>query len=576
MPDRKDKILIVTGGFLSQYETSVSKVLGKFFLQWKYSKAAWLDLKVKCVSAEPRISSFLEKRRLGDYGDVERKQLEEFLDPDEAAVSPSLTEVVLSTLLTQQSMEFAATTCGELLCNPQKRDELLNDCTCIFISTTLLRDLSEVEPIVKLVKKQHNRIVLGGPLATLLSREWQGLPEVDVLAVGYGEMLIDSLVSWIRSGYSNLKAPPGGRLVPRGHWNVLHSGVPSTRNLDFLITPDWKQAAALHGHPFRVVEYESVRGCPYRCAFCNYPYLFADGVFRYKSAEKIADDWAKYVSEMNVEVISCLDSLFTVPKERLRRLCKLLIDRDIKVKWICYARADDLIDVEMVAMMKDAGCCQVQIGLESGDQSMLDNMNKKSTVENNYQAIVNCRKMAITTFVTLIVGYPGETRKTLEATYQHMSACRPDFHYVATFSTRVAGVPVLSESNRERFGLAASNNLHTLAPYWAHDTMSCSEVGNHVRVLNRRLAENRISLDGSAFYGSILSYDPKLRPLLLDFQYRFTVGHPLLRLFFDGLNRYIDYGLRKDVSQWLRSETSPNVKKETNIASLEKGQAITL
>jgi radical SAM superfamily enzyme YgiQ (UPF0313 family) len=576
VPNKREKVLIVTGGFLSHHETSVHEALRKFFLQWKYSEAAWLDLKVKCVWAEPRISSLLEKRRLREYGEAERKQLEEFLSPDETLNSPSLTEVVLSTLLTQQSMDFAVTTCGELLCNVQKRDELLEDCTCIFISTTLLRDLSEVEPIVKLVKKPHNRIVLGGPLATVLARDWQGFPGVDVLAVGYGEMLVESLVAWIRSDYSDLKAPLGGRVAPRGHWNILHSGVPSTRNLDFLITPDWKHASKLHGRPFRVVEYESVRGCPYRCAFCNYPYLFADGVFRYKSAEKIAEDWEKYVKDMGVEVISCLDSLFTVPKERLRRLCKLLIDRNIKVKWICYARADDLTDEETVAMMKNAGCCQVQIGLESGDQGMLDNMNKKSTVENNRQAIVNCRKMGITTFVTLIVGYPGETSETLEATYQHMLTCRPDFHYAAIFSTRVAGVPVLSESNRERFGLTASNNLHTLAPYWAHNTMSCAEVGNHARILNRRLAENRVSLDASVFYGNLLSYDSNLRPLLLDFQYRFTVRHHSMRLLFDGLNRFMDVGLRRDVSRWLRSETPLTIKKEPTMPSLEKDHAITL
>ena len=147
--NKRDKVLIVTGGFITHHETSVKQALYRFFQQWKYSKAAWLDFKVKCVSAEPMISSFLEKRRLGQYGDIEREQLEKFLNPKEALDSPSLTEVVLSTLLTQQSMDFAVSTCGELLSDSKKRNELLKDCSCIFISTTLLRDLSEVEPIVK-------------------------------------------------------------------------------------------------------------------------------------------------------------------------------------------------------------------------------------------------------------------------------------------------------------------------------------------------------------------------------------------------------------------------------------------
>ena len=72
----------------------------------------------------------------------------------------------------------------------------------------------------------------------------------------------------------------------------VYSGVPAGRSLDELITPDWAGRSATTASGFRMIYYESVRGCPYRCNFCNYPFLFDDTVFRYKSARKMADDWA--------------------------------------------------------------------------------------------------------------------------------------------------------------------------------------------------------------------------------------------------------------------------------------------
>jgi hypothetical protein len=78
------------------------------------------------------------------------------------------------------------------------------------------------------------------------------------------------------------------------------------------------------------------------------------------------------------EYITCLDSLFNVPRARLREFCHALIERGLnrRIKWICYARADDLADESITALMKAAGAHLVQVGIESGDQTQLDNMDK--------------------------------------------------------------------------------------------------------------------------------------------------------------------------------------------------------
>jgi radical SAM superfamily enzyme YgiQ (UPF0313 family) len=302
-----------------------------------------------------------------------------------------------------------------------------------------------------------------------------------------------------------------------------------------------------HGKRFRMAYYESVRGCPYRCNFCNYPYLFDDTKFRVKSARRIADDWER-LAGLGVEHVTCLDSLFTMPRPRLRELCRLLLDRGIRIRWICYARADDLADEETVVLMKEAGAQQVQIGIESGDPVLLDNMDKACTVEANAQALANCRRHGLTTIVSLIVGFPGETAESLERTYRFLAATPPDFYFLATFSTRVAGVPLLRPENRERFGLRVRDGLRTMSPYWEHATMSCADVSRHVRALDRRLMRDRIALNAAVFYPALLAFAPEHREALLDFQQHAATRHPVLTTVFDGIHGWIGRRLSRAVS----------------------------
>ncbi|HYU30720.1 MAG TPA: radical SAM protein [Thermoanaerobaculia bacterium] len=542
MSETSGKVLIVTGGWLTGQETSLVRTARKVWVQWQAAEEAWLDLKVKAVMAEPLLAARLERLR----GSSETEAVRRFLAHRDNVETPPLTEVVLSTLIHEAGLPYERMPVDALVTDPAAAERKLAETGCVFLSSTYLHDLSELEPIVRRLKRPHNRIVVGGALAGILHHQWQGMPEVDLLAVGYGERLIGPLAAWIRSGYRDLAPPPGGRLVPRGSGAVLYSGVPEGTSLDDLPPPDWELAMREHGRHFRMVFYESVRGCPYRCNFCNYPFLFDDTRFRFKSAERIAADWERY-ADLGVELVTCLDSLFTVPRPRLRELCRRLIAKRLPLQWICYARADDLTDEETVALMQEAGAWQVQIGIESGDPVLLDNMDKACTVEANARALANCRKHGLTSVVSLIVGFPGETRESLDRTYAFLAATPPDFYFLATFSTRVAGVPLLLPENRARFGLQVADGLRSMAPYWRHATMSCTEVGRHVRELDRRLMRDGIALNAALFYPSLLAYTPELREPLLAWQQRAATGHRLLERSFDLAHGWLDRRLERAV-----------------------------
>ena len=527
------KVLVMTGGLVSGNEASQWSAGSRLFRQWLASEHAWLDLKIKLVFAE-----FLLRRP--------RAQ-------NDAPSPPDLTEVVLATLLQQAGMPYVLATYGDLFDDPRCVRRLLDETDCVFVSTTFLRDLSELMTLVRMVKRRHNHVVVGGPLAGLLADRWRDTPEVEVLAPGYGEFLVPALAEWIRSGFRTLQAPAGGRLLDRGQTKVLYSGVPQSEDLDFLPTPDWELSERDHQRRYRMIYYESVRGCPYRCSFCNYPYLFTDKTFRYKSAQRMAQEWEHYLAHHEIDYITCLDSLFTVPRRRLAEFCRLLIERRLRVKWTCYARADDLADEATAALMKSAGLNQAQIGLESGDQGQLDNMEKSCTVESNARAIDNCRKHGITSVVSLIVGFPGETAETLERTMEFLRRHPPDFFFLAPFSTRAAGVPVLNELNRRRFQLRTANHLNTGAPYWRHSTMSCAEVGGHTRRMYQRIMSEGISLNAALYYDRLMTFQPEERDELLRQQRDLTRSSAFGAWIFNRLHGFIDGRLAADVARQLAS-----------------------
>lgn len=527
-------VLLVTGSSLDP-SGSIAGALLRLPGALGQEKHRFFSWKVKAVIGEALVYSRLWPR--SRYPAFIRSYFDAEMPP------PSLTRVLLEELLAAGGLRVLHLTISEVHEKPFQRRRYLREASAVLLSTTLLHDLSEVTPLARILKRPWNRLIAGGAMTGSLPAEWQGMKEIDLVAVGYGEESIPAVGSWIRSGFQVLKAPDGGRIEKRELSTFLHSGLPEGTSLDSLPAAKWKRAIAQL--PGRMIYYESVRGCPYRCGFCNYPFLFADSRFRYRTAQTMYSDWARYAELTGVQIINCLDSLFTMPKRRLHEFCGLLIARPLPLRWICYARADDL-DLETASMMRAAGAMQVHIGLESGDEGILLNMNKQTTVESNAAALDSCRKTGITSIATLVIGYPGETEATLSATLNFLRNNPPDFHFLAAFSTRVAGVPVLSEANREKFGLVTERNLFTMSPYWKHNTMNCAEAGLHLRRMTRTLIEEKVSLDAAIYYNGILDYVPAHREALLQFQADAFAASRGRRVF-DKVHSWIDQRLREDI-----------------------------
>lgn len=154
------------------------------------------------------------------------------------------------------------------------------------------------------------------------------------------------------------------------------------------------------------------RGCPFRCFFCLYPQIFHSRRYRFRSPENVVDEFEYIVRELpEVREIGIEDDTFTAEQERTKKICQLILQRGIKIKWYCNVRAD--LTLETMGWLKKAGCRLVTIGFESANQQILNNIHKGITVAQIREFVKNAKKSGILVHGCFMAGNPGETKETL-------------------------------------------------------------------------------------------------------------------------------------------------------------------
>ncbi len=157
----------------------------------------------------------------------------------------------------------------------------------------------------------------------------------------------------------------------------------------------------------------ATRGCPYNCTFCATKYIFSKKV-RYRSVENIMKEVRELKEKYGIKGIFLADDTFTIRKEWLREMCEGFKKEGIK--WFCATRVN-LIDKEKLQMMKDGGCALISFGIESGNQSTLDNILKKGiTLEQIRKAYAMAKEVGIPAHGTCMIGLPGETEEDMQRT----------------------------------------------------------------------------------------------------------------------------------------------------------------
>jgi len=110
------------------------------------------------------------------------------------------------------------------------------------------------------------------------------------------------------------------------------------------------------------------------------------------------------------------DDMFSGNRKRLEDFCNAMIESGTPFTWSCCSRVDFVSYLDILKLMKDAGCHCIEFGVESGCQRILDSMRKNVTKEKIYHVIDMATKAGITTKANFIIGHLGETHDSLDET----------------------------------------------------------------------------------------------------------------------------------------------------------------
>jgi radical SAM superfamily enzyme YgiQ (UPF0313 family) len=175
------------------------------------------------------------------------------------------------------------------------------------------------------------------------------------------------------------------------------------------------------------------RGCPAGCTYCikHVSYQYAT---RLRSPKLIMEElW--YLKKLGIHNIHMYADLFTVNRDQVVELCKMIIEENIGIKWTCNSRVD-FVDEEMLALMGKAGCRLISWGIESGNEQILKHARKGAYPDKAERALRWAKQAGIMNWGYFIIGLPGETEETIRQTIDFAKKLPLDialFHVAAPY-----------------------------------------------------------------------------------------------------------------------------------------------
>ena len=173
----------------------------------------------------------------------------------------------------------------------------------------------------------------------------------------------------------------------------------------------------------------TARGCPFACAFCNYPTMA--GAHALSSVEVIEREMIS-LHEKGTQMLVFVDDTFNFPLDRFKQTLRMMRRNRFEFRWVSFLRCSN-VDEEAMDLMRESGCLGVLLGIESGDQTMLKHMRKGTDVGKYQWAIGELHQRDIVTFASLICGFPGETEDSVRKTIEFIEESKPTFFNVQLY-----------------------------------------------------------------------------------------------------------------------------------------------
>lgn len=284
------------------------------------------------------------------------------------------------------------------------------------------RNMLTVKGLCKAIKRclPDAKIILGGPQATFMpSDALQSLREVDFISRGEGEVVIRQVVAALEAGPLDLPVPGTTTRLDTDYWED-GSPVQPPEDLDSYPSPFLEQVLEIEGLEEAIML--TSRGCPYGCLFCYTPRAFQRKI-RYHSVGRVLEEMM-WLNRKGIERFWLADPSFSFHRQRTQELLEGILHRGIKARIWLETRAD-LVDEDLLDLMKRAGVGLVAYGLESASPRVLEMINKGVSLEKLKTAVRMTLEKGLEVELFSQYGLPGESIEDAFTTLEFVRSMVP-------------------------------------------------------------------------------------------------------------------------------------------------------
>lgn len=275
----------------------------------------------------------------------------------------------------------------------------------------------------RICKTKGAIVIIGGPQLAAFPKESISYDFVDFGIIGEAE---NSLVDFIECyGHSERYKQIEG-LVFKENNRIVVNKPAIVQNLNDLPFPGYHLVPM---HRYRsVISGEKTatmitsRGCPYKCGFCfKTP---SDKKIRFRNPENVVDEIEYLIKDFGIKELMFYDDILTLRREHITGICEEILRRKIKIRWESLNRVD-LVDRDLLLLMKRAGCFRIRYGVESGNEEILKLMKKYISLNKTREIFILTNNLGIETFAYFIIGYVNETEETIKDTIKFSIKLNP-------------------------------------------------------------------------------------------------------------------------------------------------------
>lgn len=324
--------------------------------------------------------------------------------------------------------------------------EFKPDFVGITSTTPLIKKVYKIASRIKAIEK-NIMVIAGGPHCSALPHDVLRESEIDCVVIGEGDFVMKMIVDGcISETIPNIVFKNNGLISES---KMSHQSI---NDLDSLPYPAYELVNVKDYHqPMissrkRPLGYmETSRGCFARCIYCN-KNIHGFKV-RFKSPARVVDEMERMLT-LGFKEIHIIDDIFTANKKRAFAICEEILKRNLKFPW--YPRGGlrpDTVNLELLRIMKRAGCYRIPFGIESGSQRIIDRIHKRMKLEQAEEAVRLSKMAGMEIECYFMIGLPTETEEDIKSSIDFAIKLDPDYVKFA-ITIPLPGTPLFEQMSK--------------------------------------------------------------------------------------------------------------------------------